>query len=265
MPSRGRIRRGSLQLLAFPSSHPRGYWTDRDERPGATRSDPARYRRYTTRQLIDRGDIPDTDRLPSGAGDELFQQMDPVFRAGYPELTVRTVHTYLGRRREIKTEAWDAGVEQMRGQLEAAGLTDDEIDDAITEWGDLQDIRIEHDPSGRLRVKGPGEVPLYDGDPNRDMRAAERHAEQRWDASRKLRADMDRTLRAAGKSWSDLGYDRRELDRLSDAPDGSLDTFQQLAGAFDSELAAAIEHQSGLDLEDLDQAVAELDDIDFSF
>ncbi|MCH9730788.1 MAG: hypothetical protein K0U84_14125 [Actinomycetia bacterium] len=229
MPLRGQIVDGQLQLLSYPSSNERGFWLPQDERSGYTRDDPKRYRRFSAVELMERGEMPDGSPDPGQAVFDLYQQFNDVRDRGLFEMGITTRHTVLGRAREMKLAGWNAQIDLMRSVLEDAGLADDDIEDTLVRWGDLEDVRFEFDPSSdNWRIYGPGNQLMFDGDPSREERRILRAIEQRSDQAHDIAGRLQRELSGAGVDWSDLGISAGELDDMLAEPDGSFEAFIDL-------------------------------------
>lgn len=249
MTLRGRLdARGQLRLMEFESTHPRGHWIDSDERSYYTHDEPRRYRKFTHRQLVERGDVPQLGPLAEDAGDQLRQEMQPIAEAGFPQLAVRTRRTYLGRAREYKQRDWHAGVERIAEAMERAGLDDDEIAEYVHRWAELDTLRIEDD--GRDVRIYDGETLLFDEDPQRLERAAIAAADAIRREAEAIQDEIQTQLLRRGKeligepmSWEDLGISESDLnEQIDDDPAEAYERLNELYQDLDERIdQAAVE------------------------
>uniref|UniRef100_A0A6M3JRW5 Uncharacterized protein n=1 Tax=viral metagenome TaxID=1070528 RepID=A0A6M3JRW5_9ZZZZ len=113
------------------SLHPRGYWTDEDERPGVTKLDPPRYRRFSMPEMVHRGWVnPLLSTDYDTVKDELHLEAQTLKNiedqrlmganaptSGRPEMVV-TRHTVLGRLRNYKQWAYEDGIRRLLDTLD---------------------------------------------------------------------------------------------------------------------------------------------------
>ena len=158
---RGRDARGRPVELRHESANPRGWWLPCEPRTGVTDFDPPRYKRYTLAQLQGRGEADpgyttDADTVTR----DLHDQIQAAIRSGdFADAPAMTKHTRLGRMREAKQAAYYQRREDLAGELEIAGLDDDEVDDVLQQWDHLANYRT-------VQVDGPRgpEVAVYGPD-----------------------------------------------------------------------------------------------------
>jgi hypothetical protein len=146
-------RTGVPWFSNHPSSNARGYWMKGEKRPGTSKDDPKRYRRHSLDEL---------QKLGFAVGDISYEEALAPFQAEYDinvrergELGGKAVakyehpfrkHTQLGRMREAKQYGYVMRREEIRQQLEAAGLDANAVEDVLDSWDNEEDLRVEVTP-----------------------------------------------------------------------------------------------------------------------
>lgn len=128
----------------------RGYWVEGEPRPGVSDEDPRRYRRHTMQDLVDAGYALDPGLSMDQAAADLYVEKHKAIRefgsrgaaADVGIQAAVTRHTILGRRREIKRMAYYSQRQEVEDGLQAAGLSEQDIGDALQAWDDETDIRV---------------------------------------------------------------------------------------------------------------------------
>jgi len=238
------------------SANPRGFWLPCEPRTGVTDFDPPRYKRYTLAQLQGRGEADpayttDADTVTR----DLHDQIQSAIRSGdFGDAPAMTKHTRLGRMREAKQAAYYQRREDLAGEMEIAGLDDDEIDDVLQQWDRLANYRtvqVEGKRGPEFAVYGPDDEVLAAFRSEDLYRAAAEAAGELDELETQLAEeqeirDLVEALQDEGISMDDLGMN--EADLLAD-----IDTVREsIAGR-----ALDVRMDRG-ELEDLD-----LDDFPF--
>lgn len=237
---RARLRRGgTLQLIEYESSNPRGYYRATDPRPGSTADDPPRYKKHSHRQLVSRGYVP---HVAEAFADEAHSVLSAEFRDVWkhaPQYAVKTRHTYLGRMREYKLTDWIAGVKRMQDELAAAGFSDDEADELIGRWAQM-DIEIDVDPSGGVTIYDEGDQQLRQT-AEQEQRAAEVALFAAGKQAREIAWEIEQKIRGAGLSDRDFGVNLAAIERASyEQPAEALAEVHDLWSTLDQDIGAAL-------------------------
>jgi len=158
-------RTGEPWFSHHGSNAPEGFWRKGEKRFGVSKDDPPRYRRHSLEELQQLGYARD-DISHEAALDPLYIQAQWNIQerrdlGGKAVVTYEppvTRHTIYGRMREAKQYAYYMRREDIREQLEAAGLTDEEVLDVLDTWDNEEDLRIES-----MRQGGTTEYSILDG------------------------------------------------------------------------------------------------------
>lgn len=256
---------GRAWFAIHESRAKRGYWVEGEPRPGVSEEDPLRYQRHTMQELIDAGAAHDHGyRMPDAAREVYEEKRKAIAAAGdrgaAADVGIQagvTRHTLLGRKREYKRMAYYSMRDEIESALEAAGVSDADIDHYLNAWDDDQTIRIEQDTDdGNVRYRLYDETNRqigreYDLDELNEIATAGSDLEgafSEYKDRREIADELVAQIESAGLRVQDLGF----------APADVAGMLDEVREAF-SERSAILSERDEYEAVDLD----ELEDLPF--